>query len=532
MLKKFKELFSRPSPQVMRHVSVPDALRINLSTATVQDGQVDIDRVGTKTKLYRALAVGCIIADTPFIAFNVIAMSGGIRYFFNELGAQDEALDVFIVIVASFFSVIRAIGDMAIANPIEFAEEYASMVPDEKTQEISETKDICKKLSLGILTGFNQIISNITYLIGASANALPVFYVSRPVGWILSIPIVGLGIFYFNLITFKRVNHHAMEFINKFLSWDQSMLIDALKSPLFTFEIFIQTISSAINRGVTFGYIMDQILWLVFDQNEDNPANLYFIYVIFSLTFYATISSRTLNVYESLFNPKFNQISADILRDIHIPSRQKALDFLMASLRGIPIGALLLKYSSKNPTVNITVGGLVGLSFFLHSLYVRTATRLYQIACYQQEKLLPETLSSTDVQPDSERFFTILENQSKTEKLINLATSTNVAGRIASSLAFLGFLVSLNKTLSEHGVLELDFIDLLYLHQLWGNTTFENEASFYQHHIVENFAYYKTKIYIEKQSPRYGYWGSFWKAKKQYPQEYLEHLCASPKPPS
>ena len=78
--------------------------------------------------------------------------------------------------------------------------------------------------------------------------------------------------------------------------------------------------------------------------------------------------------------------------------------------------------------------------------------------------------------------------------------------------------------LKNNTKIQLGFADLLCIQQLWANPALENDADFFQRDMVYNFAYYKTKHYLEKTCPHFGGFLSLFYAKSEYQKQYLREI--------
>lgn len=500
--------------------------RDNLSREKEEKVELIIKKAGRLNKkcFYQVIALISIILDVPFIFFLIVAIHDGLSYGLSQFGLSSYFLNVVIYMFASFLAALSTFCDVSIANPTESVKEFLSN-EDALNNEI-KSLGRCRNNAIRTLNVFNQFSSNVIYVIGSAANALPVAYLSsNPFAqWITGFPIVMFGMVYCNMISWKPVKKHAYEFLSRLLSLQEFMIVNIFLFPAKTLELIIQTVSNAFYRGAFFGYTMNQVLQLIFNQAEDNPKNIYYLCVVAILSIYITFFSRTLNVHKQLFNENWDRVSSELLQSTRISCVGLMLDLLIAALRAVPIGVLIYQYGNNEASVNLSIASVVGVLVLLQALYVRYNRRLYRTAL-QQNAIKDKWLSVSPFETDhtASVIFEMLAEEFKTEKLKNRVTYINGGARLGRSLAFLGFLVELNKTLASHNIINLDFLTLLCLHQLWGNTSLENEFSFFQESIIENLADYYTKIHIEKTAPLYG-WGAFWTAKSEYPVEHLRLL--------
>ncbi len=482
-----------------------------------------------KRNFYKTLTVSCIILDTPYVFVLIVAIFGALRYLLAQWGLEGILVDVISMALASIFSTLGLGCDALLPNPIESAEMLATPSHDTRLDRKIKKSNPYKKGLIKSLIFTNLMIGNLTYVVGSLSNALPLAYVSSSpwAQWLPGIPIVGLTVLYFNLIYWEPIKEHAYEFIHRLIDPKNSMIINALRAPMQSLEVLIQTFSNAVYEGVSYGYIIHQFLQLYFQMEEDDPKHLPYIYLTGALTFYMALFSRTLNVHREIFNEQWKLLPQGTLNSTRVSIKGSAFDVLMTILRAAPTSTLLYRHGSANKPVNLSISIIAGCLVLFHGLYVRYHKRLNETALQENSTLMQGLLVSSSIQENndsnSEEAFDRITEYYKTENLKKLNGWANLGARIGRSIAFLGFLVDLNKLLCPRGVICLDFFDILCLHQLWGNTSLENEASFYQKNMVENCAYYRAKITIEKNQPLYG-WGAFWKAKSEYPAGRLRNF--------
>ncbi len=480
-----------------------------------------------KRHFYKTLTVGCIILDTPYAFVLIVAIFGALRYLLGEWGVEGILVDIISMTLACILSTLNAGCDALLPNPIESAETLATPSQDNRLDRKIKKSNPYKKGLIKSLIFTNLAIGNLTYIVGSFFNALPLAYVSSSPWalWLPGIPIAGLTVLYFNLISWEPIKEHAYEFIHRLIDSKNSTIINALRAPIQSLEVLIQSLSNAVYKGVSFGYIAHQFLQLFFRMEEEDPKNLPYIYLTAALTFYITLFSRTLNVHREIFNEQWKLLPQGVLNSTRVSIKGSAFDILMTTLRAAPTSILLYRHGSANKPVNLSISLIAGCLVLFHGLYVRYHKRLNETALQENSALMQRLLVSSSASEsndsNSETTFDRITEYYKTENLKKINGWANLGARIGRSAAFLGFLIDLNKLLCRRNVLCLDFYDILCLHQLWGNTSLENEASFYQKNLVDNCAYYRAKVTIEKNQPLYG-WGAFWKSKSEYPVEHLK----------
>lgn len=328
------------------------------------------------------------------------------------------------------------------------------------------------------------------------------------------------------MLTRTKINEHSYEFISRIVDTKNSMLINCAKSPLVSFEAMIQTLINAINRSLLCAYITDQLLTQFFGNNNDHKNEVLNIFILYSSisTLYISLFSRTLNVYKQFFNPKFQEISFELLKNTQVSRFGIFVDISMGLLRGGAASVLLYKHGPTDFPANILLSISIGLCLTLQSVYSRYKSRLNQTAL---EKKLEKTMNE-EIDPQvlenitSLELFDFIKETFKTKWTKRVAISLNLGERTARWLAFMGFLSTMNQLLKTNTNLKLDFYDLFCIQQLLCNPALENEFSFLQDTLVDNLAYYRTKVYLKKNLNHVG--SAFLKTKLDYSKGSLLNL--------
>ena len=151
------------------------------------------------------------------------------------------------IALASLFATLRSGSDALLANPIESAEILATPSHTNQLESKIKKSNPCKKTLTKSLIFTNQVIGNLSYIIGSFSNALPIAYLSSSpwAQWLPGMPIVGLTVLYFNLVNWEPIKEHAYEFIHRLIDPKNSMIINALRAPMQSLEVLIQSLSSA-----------------------------------------------------------------------------------------------------------------------------------------------------------------------------------------------------------------------------------------------------------------------------------------------
>lgn len=481
-----------------------------------------------KKSLYQGLNLASAAVDPLFSVFLFYAIREASEFLFEEIEIDYTYLELVLFIAAIALSSMSAACDLVVINPIEEASEMISTNDNPSEEHQAKKLSIFQNSSIKFLTYLNQTLANSTYIIGSASDAVAVSYlVSQPIArWGLGIPITLLGIVYYNMLTRTKVDEHAHVFIRRLLNCKESMLVNAAKSPLKSFEVSIQTFVNAINRGITFGYVMEQLLAQMFGLGESDEKSFYAVLYVGAATFYVSLFSRTLNVHKKFFNEQFEKMSNELIKNTKISKLGIGIDSIMVLLRAAPASVLIYRHAPENFIARLSITSGAAIMLTAHGVYVRYMNRLYQTALENQKnkEILSVHINSDD-ELSSEKMFDLIKDQFKSNSVKGIVTVFNTGARAARWFAFFGFLITLNQMLKKHINIEVDFYDLLCIHQLWCNPSLENDASFYQESLLDNIAYYRAKIYMEKKSPHLG-WGAFWKNKSDYSKDYLQEFLS------
>jgi hypothetical protein len=321
-----------------------------------------------------------------------------------------------------------------------------------------------------------------------------------------------------------RINDHAYTFMRKLLNRNESMVLNALRYPAVSAEVIMQVMANAICKGITCGYIMNQLLTEFFDVDDTTMNGMVLAAIIADA--YLVLFTKTLSVHARFFNPLSADLSNELLNNAKISRLNLFFDFIFTAIKTTAVSALLYRHVDTHNQMNIFSATCLGTTLMSHGMYVRYKNRKYQAAL---DDKLKQPLLSNPVQAvrlseetSSAVMFDIIKNKLKSKSLDNIVTFINAGALIGRWFAFLGFLVTLNSQLKKSTDVNLDFFDLICIQQLWGNVALETDAVFYQQLMVENLAYYKTKLFIEKKIPHFGPGTAFFKVKSDYPKSYLK----------
>ncbi|OGB83120.1 hypothetical protein A3F66_01675 [candidate division TM6 bacterium RIFCSPHIGHO2_12_FULL_32_22] len=496
-----------------------------------------LDKAKNQTRLYRVkrtilktLTLSTILIDPLYSYFLFTAIYKVIKNTEEELGVQsNKFIDIFFTAFIIFITTMSYLYDITVVNPIEEAEAIASLEDEELDSNLQSINNLCKQKTIKIAIFTNQIIANSAYFINSTASAVSVAYLTRLNGlrWGVGIPVTLLNMIYNNMLTRRKVKTHTYKFMWEILNlFNGRSIIKMFQSPLTFLEVIIQVLTRAIYGGISTGYVMEELV-AEFYENGINKASLLNGLVLYALlsAFFNDIFSRTLNVQRKFFNPQFEKLAPSILKSVRVNPSVIMVDGFLSMIRAISAGTLLYRHISTHPILKIifviTVAGLI----FSHNFYVRHSNHLKEkgLDIFESNAFInssTEVISVDKKDTTPSKIFDFIKENLKSSKLQRNVTFINFGMITANWMAFLGFLITLNKLLKNSTNLNLDFFDLVCIQQLWGNTSLANDSSFAQENMVENISYYYTKIFLEKRKALFGF-KAFFKSKKEYPYDYL-----------
>lgn len=477
-----------------------------------------------KKTIYLGLTISSVLIDPLYCYFIYIAVRSIVEDLQEKIGLESNSWGIFFTILIGFFVFLNYICDITQVNPIEEAEIMANFKDNNFSEQLDTVENPIKKNSIRLFRYFNLSVANSIFFIDATSSAVAVAYLTnlRALEWSSGIPATIINIIYFNMLMRGTISKHSYEFMRRFLDSNNSMIINAVKSPAKSLEIIIQVLASSIFKGVASSYVVSQLLTEFFNIDEGSSTRRDFVLYTMLAASWMIIFAKTLNVHKRYFDQQFEDISPELLKKAIVSPRPMLIfDSLITSLRAASAGVLLYRHGPESfPTKFILTGSLC--SFIMsHGLYVRYKSRLNQAAL--DIKLKDEDASekiSTGM--SSEKIFSMIQQRFKTKNLHRLVIFINSGAIAVVWVSFLSFLTTLNELVKKNTSLNLDFYDLICLQQLWGVISLENDATFFQGLIFENLSYYRTKIFLERNSSHFGLAHSFFKPKADYPREYLE----------
>lgn len=476
-------------------------------------------------KAARLLNVSTLITDLATLYFLYAAAATAIDTCSDEFGWKSEVPRMVLKVLAMYCSMANVATNFFTINPVEEAD-----VLDGKPEQSIEKdpRDGCERNLAKTLSVSNQVLANASYIVGSAAQigSLTYFISNEWANLGVGIPLTAFGVLYYNLLTHARVTEHANVFIHKLLQ-KESMILNALRFPLRSFEVVLQSISNAVYRGISFGYVMDQLLLRLFKVKDSSVLSAVLIGSTTLLTFYITIFSRTLNVHKQYLNPDFEKISPVKLAETKISKMGFLADSLVTLVRSGSTGLLFYECAPIDRIYKIILGTCSGALLTVHGVYVRYKSRLEQTALdkINKDKMAIENLNADTIDVSAlskKEIFNKIRDGREAPFAKAFVTTLNTSARLGRSLSFIGFLIGLNEVLKNNNLPNLNFVSLLYLFGIWGITTLQNEWSFFESSMLNTVKYHTTKLALEAKKSHYGKWCSFFHSLNEYPKQYFQ----------
>ena len=456
--------------------------------------------------------------------FFAYSMQFAIKEIFSKWDYDIDSYNPLVIGIVSLLALASTICDASMGNPPEMADLLSIPNSSKMSQKYLQNVSLLGKRFSTIFKYINLASLSYYIIFNVCSDVLSIAYTTknRTVIFSLGIPLVFLSSGFVYILLNTRIREHTYYFTSKLFNPNESMFLTVIKSPLKSFEVTLQTVSSAMNRGIGNGNIVNQTLIYIFFMNSNlTTSRLTYSGIFFGA--YISIISRTLNVINQFYNQKFAEINNEDLKNTKVSKVWLTVDVIMTLLRAFPAGILIYQYTDNN--YKLPMGLPLGILIGVHNIYVRYENRRYQTALdnlHIQNRSTVTDKALTDL--SKEELFDAISETFKTQRLKNVARFFNICGRACSSLSFLGFLLSLNKGLN----INANLLTIICVHQLWGNITLENDYSFYQDNLINVWAYDSAKMYMEKTRPQFGrIFSFFWKSKKDYPVEYLRDFHSS-----
>ncbi|MBP6103559.1 MAG: hypothetical protein KA508_00590 [Gammaproteobacteria bacterium] len=253
----------------------------------VEDKMV-INSLSVKKNIYKVFTICSMIIDPFFSYFLFMSISAANDYIRKELHLENKFFESFFTVLAAMVSIINQVCDFVLVNPIEEAHAITSFKDDQQIEILNIVRNAHVKRSIKVFRLFNQVTANSIYSIMATSGAISVAYLTSLKGlrWGIGIPVTVLNIIYSNMITRAKIDRHTYEFVNRFLRSNESIIINAFKTPLESFEVTLQVLASSLYRGVACGYVMNQLLIEFFRDKNSNKDP-----IMNGLIFYAVLGS-------------------------------------------------------------------------------------------------------------------------------------------------------------------------------------------------------------------------------------------------
>ncbi len=469
-----------------------------------------------KNKIARVICVSAVGIEPFYSAFVWQSLREAAEKAIEMFGGTvNDTVKDYIFYIAIPFAAVNLISDLTSVDPLRDAD--ALTAPSQKEEEYTEFS----KRALGFFIKVLAVTAS--FPVGGLANTLPLktfsekfiqgsggnifFYGSTAV-------IVPLTVLYYMMFNNPKIQKHANEFV------------DTAKNPVEFFqnlyqnsskylEVWLQSLSNAVYRGVIFGYILMQSGKVILKVDKNNPYLLAFIILTGLSTFGVTLFSRFLSTRDRFLNPAFNSLTQEELDEA--PRLRKALiyDGILSLTRGGGAAVFLSQVISKASIFKYGAPLLVGVILAAHSFYVRYQAGYYQEALKSQriniankaeaDKNAVERAnllafkSSTVRDPikNAPQLFDQIAASHASPGLDWVIDSINVTARFTKFIAFFLFLDVFNWIFPEN---KLSLMGASALVFLLGAEVFKNDCDMYRGALQDSWQGFAAKWQLEKEN--------------------------------
>ena len=292
----------------------------------------------------------------------------------------------------------------------------------------------------------------------------------------------------------QNIARHSRDFISR-LTCERPTLSRILGSPAKSLEVFVQMLSYMAYKGIGTAYITRQLLQVA-GLSLTNPCVLPLIATSAALTVYATGFQDARTIHRTFFDPKWNTLSLDDIKNTTLNLKRWLKDIMVASSRSLGLGWICFRFGPEDLSGKIALTSAISLVSFVHTLYVMHHRHIRELAYRRRRQ---ELISMGDHQIDFETktpdtLFNQIREHYETTGLKRVVSVINASAGIANLISFIGFLSQLKETLGENGLsVPLNLVDLLFLTLGWGTVTVFVEKVKDKEGIIKNLTSYKAK---------------------------------------
>ena len=301
---------------------------------------------------------------------------------------------------------------------------------------------------------------------------------------------------YLVMLLWEDIKEGHNYIFGKILSCKSSILLNMIRSPLISFELFLTNSLYALLASILFSYGSLQSKDAFFPNHEnDNLLNQAIIGVTSFSIAYITLLSRYVSSHALYFNEAIQNENFEY-SELHY-KKTWAFNSILRFARSIGLSYFINKYltvSSRNQSMILT--GIAGTLLTTHGTYVS------YLRCLNQAK--EETLQIRQSGIQAPR-------QNDDPRFLMLST-VNLFSKIAYSLA----IYSSFKTINEDIAWDLDKLDLIMLTLCFGIPASIIDFDYYRTKMVDTLIYHIDKTKKEIETKRFGVVGSLFRSIHEY----------------
>lgn len=478
-----------------------------------------------KNNIIKAVTFTSVPLDILYCYFVFIAVQNAYNTYKKENNIQDDNFDSYFQAFNIYLCLSVFVCDSLQINPIEEARIISEFRDHDFEKKLERIENTRLRKAIVILTTLNLLVANTVFSIDATSDAISIAYFSESnvlrfgVGGLVSL----ISIIYSNILMRASIKNNSFECFNAITMINRTSLNNILSSPLENLEIVMQIVSSLTYESIACGYIMYSGISTFFDEeNTKSPIGSASIWYAISATAWLTIFTRTLSIKNRFFDPRFNEITPDMLANAKLKKFRFAFDSLMSLVRSGAFGAISYKHFPGKSDEKLAITVPLMIALFYQAIKVRYRVNLKKSVLEELENSDQEIAVIDDL--SSDELFDLIQKRFKTSNLSLAVMGMSVGALIANWIAFFNFLYTINNFLGTEHQKPLSLFDIVCLQQLWGIPSLENAATFYQGLIIETSSYHRTKLYIEQRSRFFGPFRSIFHTKNEYPPEHLKLL--------
>ena len=328
---------------------------------------------------------------------------------------------------------------------------------------------------------------------------------------------VILGSTYYTLLTDRQIQIHMIRFFTKLCNTKESMLINALKTPLLSSEAFFEIFCTASYRCIAAMYIFYTYIQLSATSFAGNDHyNLKplssLILMVGICTFETTLFSRSLSTIDKVFPDVENQYITQAKRN-GLPKAKTAMSMISILLRALSTGHLSyssLDHQIDNVVTRAFVGGIIGVIVLLHGVHTNLKIIRRGQALELQDKAEKTAAGfhnqTTLDDMSSTELFDLIGKEFNGSKMDTIISVINGMAQTARHAAFIGFLWTLVEKFMKKELnidLGLKATGVLDLSTLIGILIALNSYGFYDPELKSVWTNYATKIEIWRKAGQY-----------------------------